>query len=260
MVTAVAIEASQQSTKTKGLFRRRTNGTNKKGDDKRDDIFDGNDDSSVASGASSEVAGIVINNDASNEALQARRNRVASHVQRSRSGVFKRTVNSAIDRSNSSGGQSENSSGADTHNTEHTPVKSNRTGRPNVFDRIRSASRSRSRTRTHEHTQDNKAVIVTVTSCRSDGYHNQKAPGSTSKLPRKAPANLKLFHELAVGLKDAFIAVGATPERPTAEDIGKLTPNRATPMTKTEFEGRMVIWEFVGNLDFVSFTSTETSR
>jgi len=31
-------------------------------------------------------------------------------------------------------------------------------------------------------------MIVTVTSCRSDAYHSQKAPGATTKVPRKAPS------------------------------------------------------------------------
>lgn len=86
--------------------------------------------------------------------------------------------------------------------------------------------------------------MVAVTSCRSDGYYNQKAPGSTSKLPRKAPANLKLFHELAVGVKDAYAANGSTPKQPSEHDEKELEPN--------ELEGRTVLWEFVGNLDFVS--------
>ena len=78
-------------------------------------------------------------------------------------------------------------------------------------------------------------MLVAVTSCRSDGYYHQKAPGSTSKLPRKAPTNLKLFHELAVGVKDAYAAVGATPQKP--DDSVQ--------------DGRRVLWDFVGNLDFV---------
>lgn len=87
-------------------------------------------------------------------------------------------------------------------------------------------------------------MLVAVTSCRSDGYYNQKAPGSTSKLPRKAPTNLKLFHELAVGVKDAYAAVGATPRKPTEEENQNLTHE--------DLEGRTVLWDFVGNLDFVS--------
>mmetsp|Transcript_25343 Transcript_25343/g.52991 ORF Transcript_25343/g.52991 Transcript_25343/m.52991 type:complete len:1482 (+) Transcript_25343:1-4446(+) len=57
-------------------------------------------------------------------------------------------------------------------------------------------------------------MIITVTSCRSDAYHDQRAPGSTSKLPRRAPSALKTFHELAVGIKDAYEAGGCTPVRP----------------------------------------------
>jgi hypothetical protein len=93
-----------------------------------------------------------------------------------------------------------------------------------------------------------KEMLVAVTSCKSDGYYNEKAPGSSFKIPRKAPANLKLFHELAVGVKDAYVAVGATPKKPTDSDQAKLSSD--------EFEARMTLWTFVGNLDFVSFDNT----
>ena len=115
--------------------------------------------------------------------------------------------------------------------------------------RMRSLSRSRSRSKSHGGDGgDRPKTIVTVTSCRSDGYYNQKAPGSTSKLPRKAPTNLKLFHELAVGIKDAYAAVGQTPTKPvleTNEQTGHPT------MTEKEFHARTVLWEFIGNVDFV---------
>jgi hypothetical protein len=126
--------------------------------------------------------------------------------------------------------------------TTTTSTERGRESRPNVFQRIRerSRSRSRSRGRSAHTTGDHKELLVAVTSCRSDGYYNQKAPGSTSKLPRKAPTNLKLFHELAVGVKDAYAAVGATPRKPTDDD----------PIE--EREGKTVLWDFVGNVDFVS--------
>jgi hypothetical protein len=115
--------------------------------------------------------------------------------------------------------------------------------------RMRSLSRSRSvssRNRQPKETAARQEQIVTVTSCRSDGYYNQKAPGSTSKLPRKAPSNLKLFHELAVGIKDAYAAVGQTPVKPLEETEGG--PAQSTQ----EYYGRAVLWEFIGNIDFVS--------
>ena len=89
-------------------------------------------------------------------------------------------------------------------------------------------------------------MLVAVTSCRSDGYYNQKAPGTISKLPRKAPTNLKLFHELAVGVKDAYAAVGETPQKP--EDSDK----NADQMSREEQDAPTTLWEFIGNLDFVS--------
>ncbi|KAG7368793.1 tetratricopeptide repeat protein [Nitzschia inconspicua] len=118
-----------------------------------------------------------------------------------------------------------------------------------VMKRVRSLSRSRSSRNASdtdsssdsEHHRAQK-TIVTVTSCRSDGYYNQKAPGSTSKLPRKAPTNLKLFHELAVGLKDAYAAVGQTPVNPETLE---------GEMSEKEFLGRTVLWEFIGNIDFL---------
>jgi hypothetical protein len=94
-----------------------------------------------------------------------------------------------------------------------------------------------------------KELLVAVTSCRSDGYYSQKAPGSISKLPRKAPTNLKLFHELAVGVKDAYAAVGATPRNPTDDEKKKLTPEI--------IDSKIVLWDFIGNLDFVSFKSID---
>ena len=128
--------------------------------------------------------------------------------------------------------------------------RSGRESRPNVFQRLRERSRSRSRSRTRkaeDSPKERKEMLVAVTSCRSDGYYNQKAPGSTSKLPRKAPTNLKLFHELAVGVKDAYAAVGAVPRKPTDEDQKNLS--------RQEFEARGTLWDFVGNLDFVSMSS-----
>jgi len=147
-------------------------------------------------------------------------------------------------------------------------TKSRRSGRSlaeGVMRRVRSLSRSRSSrggrdsdggggdtdsSSDSEHgggRRNSKRTIVTVTSCRSDGYYNQKAPGSTSKLPRKAPTNLKLFHELAVGLKDAYAAVGQTPTKPVMinEETGE------TMMDEREYQGRTVLWEFIGNIDFL---------
>ena len=46
---------------------------------------------------------------------------------------------------------------------------------------------------------------------------------------------------MAVGVKDAYAAVGETPKKPedgVAQD--------------RDWQGQMVLWEFVGNLDFVS--------
>lgn len=116
-----------------------------------------------------------------------------------------------------------------------------------MLERIRSASRSRSRARSRTEVAGEpiKPILVAVTSCRSDAYYNQKAPGSTSKLPRKAPSNLKLFHELAVGIKDAYAAVGQTPTRPPEPEVGG--PKQDTQL----LEGKAVLWEFFGNLDFL---------
>jgi hypothetical protein len=129
-----------------------------------------------------------------------------------------------------------------------------------VMRRVRSLSRSRTRSSKGDGSDTDSSsdsehrhpkTIVTVTSCRSDGYYNQKAPGSTSKLPRKAPTNLKLFHELAVGLKDAYAAVGQTPVKPVMEMEDETTGEKIL-LSEKEFLGRSVLWEFIGNIDFVS--------
>ena len=94
--------------------------------------------------------------------------------------------------------------------------------------------------------QQQQQLLVAVTSCRSDAYHAQKAPGATSMLPRKAPSALKTFHELAVGVKDAYEAMGATPMKPDEES------DVFASLSSKERIGRKVLWEFNGNLNFVS--------
>ena len=130
-----------------------------------------------------------------------------------------------------------------------------------TFSRSRSRSISRSRHALDDDGDDSsmasvdsstsgrgsqKQLLVAVTSCRSDAYHAQKAPGATSMLPRKAPSALKIFHELAVGVKDAYEAMGATPVKPDEES----EEFRQIPFQ--EQIGRKVLWEFNGNLNFVS--------
>jgi hypothetical protein len=137
----------------------------------------------------------------------------------------------------------------------------------NIIQRLRERSRSRSRAKqangsgmSTSSSNSTREMLVAVTSCRSDGYYNQKAPGSTFKLPRKAPTNLKLFHELAVGVKDAYAAVGATPRNPNI-NINNNNANgddeqqrfaAAAPPDETTLQARMILWDFIGNLDFVS--------
>mmetsp|Transcript_23505 Transcript_23505/g.26769 ORF Transcript_23505/g.26769 Transcript_23505/m.26769 type:complete len:311 (+) Transcript_23505:484-1416(+) len=140
-------------------------------------------------------------------------------------------------------------------NSTGTPQRSNarrssqktNTGAPRrgVLERIhRSVSRSRSRRRRSMKDGGevvHKPILVAVTSCRSDAYYNQKAPGSTSKLPGKAPSNLKLFHELAVGIKDAYTAVGEMPKRlDESQEINTL-----------DTKGRAILRNFFENIDFL---------
>lgn len=159
----------------------------------------------------------------------------------------------------------------DNNDTTATPVKSrSRSISPHaraILRRTFSRSRSRSRSR---HIQDEddassvssssssqssysssskgsgKQMLVAVTSCRSDAYYAQKAPGAISMLPRKAPSALKVFHELAVGMKDAYEAVGATPVKISETSAEWMS------MSKLEQEGRIVLLEFIGNVNFVS--------
>ena len=102
------------------------------------------------------------------------------------------------------------------------------------------SSNSSSNSRSDEN-EDKRPTIVAVTSCRSDAYYHQKAPGSASKLPAKAPSALKLFHELATGVKDAYDAVGAMPTRPEVGEDGTVKAS----------DNEIVLWEFMGNLDFL---------
>jgi hypothetical protein len=99
-----------------------------------------------------------------------------------------------------------------------------------------------------------QALLVAVTSCRSDAYHAHKAPGATSMLPRKAPSALKSFHELAVGVKDAYEALGATPVNidPTSIEYQN--------MSSEERNGRTILLDFMKNLDFVSHFSSFAYR
>ena len=110
-------------------------------------------------------------------------------------------------------------------------------------------------------------MIVTVTSCRSDAYHEGKALHGTSRLPRRAPSALKTFHELAVGVKDAYEAGGCTVSKPPPRDDGGGGEDGGIPsviggdgkddggaspqLPKAEWDRRSILFEFFGNLDFL---------
>lgn len=116
--------------------------------------------------------------------------------------------------------------------------------------RSRSSSSSRSRG-SSDFQEQTKQVVVAVTSCRSDAYHHPKG-ASRSVLPRNAPPVLKLFHELAVGVQDAYAAVGATPTKPELLDsAGKIATIGEDRRTRIEEEGRKILWEFMEHLDFL---------
>ena len=66
-------------------------------------------------------------------------------------------------------------------------------------------------------------------------------------LPRKAPSALKSFHELAVGVKDAYEALGATPMIMDTESV------EYQNMSEEERNGRSILLDFMKNLDFVRF-------
>jgi hypothetical protein len=160
----------------------------------------------------------------------------------------------------------------DDNNDTAAPVKTrSRSLSPHaraILRRTFSRSRSRSRSRNIEDDDDassvsssssshssassssskgaGKQMLVAVTSCRSDAYYAQKAPGAISMLPRKAPSALKTFHELAVGMKDAYEAVGAMPVKIPEKSAEWMN------MSKMEQEGRSVLLEFMGNVNFVS--------
>mmetsp|Transcript_40424 Transcript_40424/g.79103 ORF Transcript_40424/g.79103 Transcript_40424/m.79103 type:complete len:1645 (-) Transcript_40424:50-4984(-) len=102
----------------------------------------------------------------------------------------------------------------------------------------RHGSRSRSRSQGR-----NQAQLVFVTSRRSSKYKNA---GTTSRLDKRAPAALKTFHELAMGIKDAYEATGTAPKVPCHNDqegnCDQISTNNGASMS---------ICEFLGNLDFL---------
>jgi hypothetical protein len=225
--SATPMQSGDGQTKSKSLRKRL--GLSKKKDDKRDDQITQIKDEvvDVSSSRSLSASGGGVGDD------------------RSSSRSSRKRVEDSNSNTNGDGTTSEKSGTGSTKR----PSRGSRMAE-GVMKRVRSLSRSRSSrgrasdtdsSSDSEHHRAQK-TIVTVTSCRSDGYYNQKAPGSTSKLPRKAPTNLKLFHELAVGLKDAYAAIGQTPVKPETLE---------GEMSEKEFHGRTVLWEFIGNIDFV---------
>ncbi|KAL7483179.1 LOW QUALITY PROTEIN: hypothetical protein ACHAW6_008841 [Cyclotella cf. meneghiniana] len=105
---------------------------------------------------------------------------------------------------------------------------------------------------------DQREIIIAVTSCRSDAYHENRAPGSTVKLPRRAPSALKTFHELAVAVKDAYEAGGCVPKRPEIannnnnnSNNNNSNNNNAQKQITHEQEAKRILYDFMGNLDFL---------
>lgn len=144
-------------------------------------------------------------------------------------------------KKNSSNNKSDASSN-DTNNDQSQPPQRGRSETNNKPNFFRSLSRSLSRSRGssggyNELEDDDREIIITVTSCRSDAYHENRAPGSTVKLPRRAPSALKTFHELALAVKDAYLAVGMVPTKP---DDGT-----------TKGSNERILYDFFGNLDFL---------
>lgn len=185
---------------------------------------------------------------ASNSRLATSGNSTVSN-QPSSQDVLTRRANSADDVDPLEGANTSTRTLSRRASTSDVTAKSDVPPRRGVLERLRSVSRSRSVSRNTrvDGAENEKPILVAVTSCRSDAYYNQKAPGSTSKLPRKAPSNLKLFHELAIGIKDAYLAVGKTPKNPNDEES-----EGGNERSAAEKEGRRVLWEFIGHLDFVS--------
>ena len=205
----------------------------------------------VKNSSSSNGQGNVIANSSSNNRVVGATNEpnISSRETNSTSGsVFSFSASSRGRRSDKAAAP--DASDSDSVSSQSTSSSSSSTKRPGLLARARSRSRSSSRSR--DRNQESKQVVVAVTSCRSDAYYHQKAPGSTAMLPRKAPSALKLFHELAVGVKDAYAALGATPTKPDMDDNGKLIIGQ--DQTRVEAEGMKVLWEFMGNLDFVSYS------
>ncbi|KAL7504615.1 hypothetical protein ACHAXN_002449 [Cyclotella atomus] len=171
--------------------------------------------------------------------------------------------------------KAESSSSQEATSTQPTPTpqaqeRGRSASKPSSFLRSLSRSLSRSRSSTNGYsTLDDESgeghttpqdLIITVTSCRSDAYHENRV--TTTKLPRRAPSALKTFHELAVAVKDAYVAGGCVPTKP----VSSAPSTTATANTAAEGggansvagssnnnnnEAQRILYDFFGNLDFL---------
>ena len=86
----------------------------------------------------------------------------------------------------------------------------------------------------------NKPIIVAVTSCKSASYNKHKPLSKViEQLPNKAPSVLKMFHELAIGVIDAYEASGIM-------NMGNNCQNSGGD------GGGSIVGEFLSNVNFVS--------
>jgi len=212
--------------------------------------------------------------------LMAMASRSIRSLSRSRRSKQSNATSAALDISSSntnrlirrstSGNSSENAPGMSNNNN-----GINYTSGVNMNDDTSSTSSS---SELSQNNPTNTEMIITVTSCRSDAYHEGKSLNQISKLPRRAPSALKTFHELAVGIKDAYEAGGCMPVKPPPKkdnsngglptSIGgdsssgeggeesdnnkETTPKNVIPqLTPTEWDWHRTLFEFMGNLDFL---------
>ena len=176
--------------------------------------------------------------------------------------IFKRSSSSSSSSHHGGGG----SSSIPLGDTDSLSLSSNNNNSNSCYSNSSSTSSSAHAMAALETTSSASPseMIITVTSCRSDAYHDQRAPGSTVKLPRRAPSALKTFHELAVGIKDAYEAGGCMPRSSGGGGRrGSSSSSSNKPVGSSSKDGSIATTaeegEEEGGEDTITTTSTTTT-
>eukprot|EP00548_Thalassiothrix_antarctica_P014747 CAMPEP_0194179596 /NCGR_PEP_ID=MMETSP0154-20130528/13025_1 /TAXON_ID=1049557 /ORGANISM="Thalassiothrix antarctica, Strain L6-D1" /LENGTH=419 /DNA_ID=CAMNT_0038894999 /DNA_START=400 /DNA_END=1659 /DNA_ORIENTATION=- len=84
-----------------------------------------------------------------------------------------------------------------------------------------------------------KPVLVAVTSCNSDLYHNQNTTEMRSKLQTRFSNELISFYELAVGMKDAYAA------------FKQISTDESKKNNVSDSVSRAILSKFMENIDYL---------